>query len=215
MKKFMLIILAAIICSPVFADDFKLEDNCIKLLPPKIQGGKTLMYALKNRESNRKFSDKMLSKQILSNLLWAAWGTNRKDGKRTAPSACNLQETQVYVALPQGLFIYNAEKSCLEQVLDKDIRAEVGVQQFTKDAPVSLIYVTDVSKTKRWDAKTMEFYSVVDVGFISQNVYLYCASEGLSTVVLGWVDKEKLHKAMKLKKDQIIRLTQPVGHPAK
>jgi SagB-type dehydrogenase family enzyme len=216
MKKLLFILTLVLVCSfTSFGQKFK----PIKLLKPQIDGGKPLMQVLNTRKSSRVFSNKKLSLQMLSNLLWAACGINRpvsgKTGKRTAPSACNWQEIDIYVALEKGLYLYDAKKNILQPVLAKDIRAVTGRQKFTQDAPVNLIYVTNLSKMGNADKKSKEFYSSTDTGFISQNVYLFCASEGLSTVVLGYVNRPVLSKEMNLKDNQKIILTQPVGFPKK
>jgi len=188
----------------------------IKLLQPQTDKGIPLMTALKNRRTGREFSDRKLSIQVLSNLLWAAFGVNRPGtGYRTAPSAVNWQEMDIYVALPEGLYLYDANTSVLGQVLPNDIRALTGKQLFVKDAPVNLIYVADLSKMGRSGAEEKNFYSAADAGFISENVYLFCASEGLSTVVRGLVDREGLAKAMNLRPEQKIILAQTVGYPKK
>ena len=187
----------------------------VSLGKPQFINNKQIMECLNKRSSTRSFRHDPLPQPVLSGLLWAAFGVNRpQSGKRTAPSACNWQEIDIYVAMKEGLFVYAAQSHSLEKVLDTDIRALTGKQSFTKDAPVVLIYVAGYD-TMRGDAETKAFYAATDTGFISQNVYLYCASEGLATVVLGWVNKEKLHQAMKLTKEQHIMLTQPVGYPKK
>jgi len=184
----------------------------IELKPPRLSEGKLLMEALKERRSERSFSPRPLSIEVLSDLLWAADGINRPDsGKRTAPSAKNWQEIDIYVAMEQGLYLYNAVMNTLDPVIAEDIRADVGLQGFTETAPVGLIFVTDLSKMSG-EPDIDDFYSAVDTGFISQNVYLYCASEGLSTVVLGWVNRDKLAERMGLADSQKIVLTQPVGY---
>lgn len=187
----------------------------LALPAPDTSGGKPLMQALKQRASSRAFSSKALSDPVLANLLWAAAGVNRPDsGKRTAPSAVNWQEIDVYVARPDGLFRYDAKGHQLQPVLTEDVRRHTGLQDFVADAAVVLIYVADRARMKGAQASDQKFYGAVDTGFISQNVYLFCASEGLSTVVLGMVDKPALQKIMKLSADQEIILTQPVGYPA-
>ena len=205
-------VLAALICMigvTVFAEDLK----PIELSAPEMGRGKLLMQALKERQSNRDFSDKELPLNIISNLLWAASGVNRPDsGKLTAPTAKNWQEIDIYVAMREGLYLYNPKKHILEPVIAKDIREFTGLQGFTARAPLDLIYVVDYSRTDG-NQEGKEFYSTVDTGFISQNVYLFCASENLATVVLGWVDKPALAKIMNLRKDQKVILTQPVGYP--
>ncbi len=185
----------------------------VRLLTPQTDGGRPFMQVLGDRSSRRAFSSQELSGQMLSNLLWAAFGVNRQDsGKRTAPSAVNWQEIDIYVALAQGLYLYDAPEHILKPVLAEDIRALTGRQPFTQDAPVNLIYVADRSRMGWAGDEDKDFYSAVDTGFISQNVYLFCASEGLATVVLGMVDKPVLAEKMGLRSDQQIMLTQPVGY---
>ncbi|MDP2854528.1 MAG: SagB/ThcOx family dehydrogenase [Smithellaceae bacterium] len=193
----------------------------IKLPPPDMKGGKPLMQCLKDRKTDRSFSTKKLPVGVLSNLLWAACGINRPDsGKRTAPSAVNWQEVDVYVAMEEGLYIYNAKAHRLEPVLKSDLRKNTTQllqpsRSSVAGAPLQLIYVADYEKmsflVKDEDKK---LYSSADTGFIAQNVYLYCASEGLATVVRGMVDKEALSKDMKLRDKQKIILVQAVGYPA-
>jgi SagB-type dehydrogenase family enzyme len=188
----------------------------IILLPPQKEGGMPLMQALKERQTSRTFSTEKLAPQALSNLLWAAWGINRTDiSKRTAPSASNMQEIDVYVAIKDGLYLYDATKHALIPVLSEDLRAETGKQDFVKDVPVNLVYVADYSKMGNRTEEDKRFYSGIDTGFIAQNVYLYCASEGLGTVVRGLVDRPALEKAMKLRPDQKVVLAQSVGYPSK
>jgi len=171
---------------------------------------------LKNRQSQRNFGADKLSLQELGNLLWAACGINREEsGKRTAPTACNWQEIDVYVALPEGLYLYDAKVHALASVLNEDVRTFAGKQKFVQTAPAVLIYVADFDKMSNASDENRKFYSATDTGFISQNVYLYCASEGLATVVIGMVDKPALAQKMKLKPSQHVILTQPVGLPGK
>jgi SagB-type dehydrogenase family enzyme len=188
----------------------------VQLLAPQTDGGRPLMQVLKDRSSSRAFSREKLPLQVLSNMLWAAWGINRPEsGKRTAPSAMNMQEIDLYVALAEGLYMYDAKANVLNPVLSKDIRAMTGKQPFVKDAPVNLIYVADYSRMGKGTAKDKAFYSAADTGFISQNVYLFCASEGLATVVRAYIDKPALAKVMKLRPSQKIILAQTVGYPKK
>jgi SagB-type dehydrogenase family enzyme len=183
----------------------------IKLLNPQLDKGKPLMQVLKDRSSLRSFSNEKLSKQVLSNLLWAAFGVNRADTeKRTAPSAMNRQEIDIYVAMADGLYLYDAKAHSLVPVLAEDIRAATGRQEYVKDAPVNLIYVADYSKMGPTDR---DFYSAADTGFIAENVYLYCASEGLATVVRASIERQALARMMKLRPDQKVILAQSVGHP--
>ena len=200
-----------IICAALtYAQDLK----SIKLPEPQIEGGRPLMQVLMDRKTSREFSPEKLPMQIMSDMLWAACGINREEsGKRTAPTAVNWQEIDVYVSITEGLYLYDAKAHTLEPVLPEDIRAFTGKQPFVKDAPVNLIYVADFSKMGQADEATKTFYSATDTGFISQNVYLYCASEGLATVVRGYLDKPELEKKMGLRPDQKVMLSQTVGYP--
>ncbi len=195
---------------------FSEELKPIQLLKPQIDGGRPLMQVLKDRRSSREFSSEKLPIQVLSNLLWAAFGVNRPDlGKRTAPSAVNWQEIDIYVATADGLYLYDAKAHMLNPVLSEDIRALTGRQPFVKEAPLNLVYVADFSRMGKATNEDKEFYSAADTGFIAQNVYLYCASEGLATIVRALIDRPALGKVMKLRPDQKITLAQSVGYPKK
>lgn len=188
----------------------------LELPAPQTSGGKPLMQALKDRHTSREFSPEKIPMQVLSNLLWAAFGVNRADaGKRTAPSAMNWQEISIYVATADGLYVYDAQGNKLDPVLNKDVRAATGTQDFAKNAPVNLVYVADLAKTGRASAEDTALYTGADTGFIAQNVYLFCASEGLATVVRGSVDRPALAKVLRLRPDQKIILAQTVGYPRK
>jgi SagB-type dehydrogenase family enzyme len=191
------------------------EMKPIELPAPQTDGGKPLMQALKARHTERAFSSEELPLQVLSNMLWAAFGVNRPEsGKRTAPSAMNWQEIDIYVATARGLFRYDAAGNKLDPVLEEDIREATGAQPFVAGAPVNLVYVADYSKMGDAPEDVKKFYSAAHTGFISQNVYLFCASEGLATVVRGSVDREELEKIMKLGPEQKVVLAQTVGYPA-
>jgi SagB-type dehydrogenase family enzyme len=188
----------------------------VSLSQPQTTGGRPLMQVLKDRSTSRSFSSEKLSPQVLSNLLWAAFGINRpENGHRTAPSAMNRQEIDIYVAMVEGLYVYEAKTHVLQPVLAGDIRALTGRQPFVADAPVNLIYVADLGRMDRASKDEKDLYSAADTGFISENVYLFCASEGLATVVRGSVDREALAKAMRLRPDQKIILAQTIGYPKK
>ena len=196
----------------IFAGELK----PVQLLKPQVDGGRPLMQVLKDRRSSREFSTEKLSPQVLSNLLWAACGVNRPDsGKRTAPSAKNWQGIDIYVTTADGLYVYDAKAHMLKPILGEDIRAMTGRQSFVKEAPINLVYVADLSKMDKTTNEEKEFYSATDTGFIAQNVYLYCASEGFVTVVRGGIDRPALAKVMKLRPDQKIILSQSVGYPKK
>ena len=187
----------------------------VQLPPPQTKGGRPLMEVLSDRKSTREFGPGTLSPQTLSNLLWAAFGINRPDGRRTAPSAMNRQEVSIYVATPQGVYIYDAKDNVLNPVLAGNFRAVTGTQSFVKDAAVNLVYVSNLSKTDNAASSEAEMYTAADVGFIAQNVYLYCASEGLATVVRGSIDKPALAKTLNLQPNQKIILAQSAGYPKK
>lgn len=188
----------------------------LQLPAPQTDSGRPLMQVLKDRSTSLSFSSEKLSPQMLSNLLWAAFGVNRPDsGKRTAPSAKNWQEIDIYVAMAEGLYVYEAKTHVLQPVLAGDIRAMTGRQPFAADAPVNLVYVADLGRMDKASKEEQDLYSAADTGFISENVYLFCASEGLATVVRGSVDREFLAKAMRLRPDQKIILAQTVGYPKK
>lgn len=206
--------LGALLAFSVLASAQELKP--LQLPPPQMDGGKPLMQALKERKTSRSFSPEKLPPQVLGNLLWAAFGTNRPDsGQRTAPSAMNRQEIDLYVATADGLFLYVAKGHTLQPVLAQDIRAATGMQPFVKDAPVELIYVADYSRMGPGRDEDKNLYAAADTGFIGQDVYLFCASEGLATVVRGSVDRPALAKAMKLRLEQKIILAQTVGYPKK
>jgi len=187
----------------------------IELLKPQIGSGNPFMQLLWKRISSREFSPKPLPVEVLSNMLWAAFGINRPDGKRTAPTARNRQEIDIYVATVRGLYLYDAKTNLLNPILAEDIRGMTGRQPFVKEAAVNLIYVVDYSKMGTVTNEEKDLYSAAATGFISQNVYLYCASEGLATVVRALIDKLALAGVMKLRPDQKIILAQSVGYPKK
>ena len=188
----------------------------IHLLEPLMDGGRPLMQVLKDRSSSREFSNEKLPMQVLSDMLWAAFGVNRPEsGKRTAPSANNRQEIDIYVATADGLYLYDAKAHMLMPVLAEDIRILTGTQSYVQEAPVNLIYISDFSKMGNTEESQKYVTSSANTGFISQNVYLYCASEGLATVVRGSIDKPALEKAMNLRPDQKVILAQTVGYPKK
>ncbi len=218
MRIVLLLLIAALLLSGNIARESvaSQEAELVQLPGPQTDGGKPLMQVLKERRTSRSFASEKLPRQVLSNLLWAAYGINRPDtGGRTAPSALNWQEIDVYVALEDGLFLYDAKQHALKRILDQDARGLTGLQAFVKEAPVNLLFVADMAKTNRASKDDVDLYTAADAGFISQNVYLFCASEGLATVVRGSIDREALAKTMKLRPDQKILLAQTVGYHGK
>ncbi len=185
----------------------------IRLPEPQTSGGMPLMDALMQRKSTRAFDTRRLSEQVLANLLWAAWGINRPDGKRTAPSAMNRQEIDVYVVQEEGAYLYDAKENLLTRVAEGDLRAQAGSQDFVKTAPLNLVYVADLSKAGGNSDEDKILYYATATGCIVQNVYLFCASHGLVTVVRAFVDKALLGPSLGLRADQRIVLAQTVGYP--
>lgn len=185
----------------------------IKLPPPKTEAGMPLMQALKLRHSSREFSSQPLPMQMLSDLLWAANGVNRPDsGKRTTPSAKDMREIVVYAVTADGAYIFDPGFHSLRQVVARDIRVLTGTQDFVAQAPLNLVYVADLGRMDTSE-EGKRLYSATDTGFIAQNVYLFCASAGLATVVRASVDRQALAAALKLAPYQQIILAQTVGYP--
>lgn len=186
----------------------------IDLPKPVTTGGMPLMDALSARKTIRSFDSKELSAQELSNILWAACGLNREDGRRTSPTACNSQEIDVYVALPSGVYFYDAKANKLVAKVAGDLRADTGMQPFVGKAPVNLVFVSETSRMEMGD-DGKAFYSSTDAAFASQNVYLYCASEGLATVVRGAIDRDAIAKKFGLPATCRVVLAQSVGYSGK
>jgi len=190
------------------------QSNEIQLPDPVTTGGMPLMDALKNRKSSREFSEQKIDNQMLSNLLWAAFGYSRLDEKkRTAPTARNKQEIEIYCVMENGVYHWNPERNVLTLTVKEDIRAITGKQDFVATAPLNLIFVCNNDRLDNAPTEAQRRYVYMDTGYISENVYLFCASAGLATVVRGYFDEEELTKAMKLPDNQWIVLTQTVGYP--
>jgi nitroreductase len=186
----------------------------IRELPaPRAGGGKPLIDALKLRRSIREYADRPLPPQVLSDLLWAAFGVNRPSGDRTAPYWRHVMVIDVYAALADGVWLYDPKLHRLEQRLPNDIRAQTGTQDFVASAPLNLIYVAHGERITDISPEERRLYASVDTGFIGQNVYLFCASEGLATVFRGSVDTRKLAGTMRLDEGQFVTFAQSVGYP--
>jgi nitroreductase len=192
----------------------EVKQNLNQLPKPEIKGGKPLMLALRDRKTTRTFSEKELQPQLLSNLLWAANGINRPENDgRTAPSALNHQEIEIYVATKNGIQLFDAKSHSLSKYLDVDVRPFAGKQEFHKVAPVSLILVADYSKKRESDSDSLQQrYSIMDAAYVSENIYLFCASENLGTVAATWLNYDELHQKMKLPANKEIMISQPVGY---
>lgn len=183
------------------------------LPPPRATGGKPLIDALKLRRSIREYAARPLSLQVLSDLLWAAFGVNRPSGDRTAPYWRHVMVIDIYAALADGVWLYDPKEHRLEQQLDVDIRGQTGTQDFVAAAPLNLVYVAHGERMQDISPEERRLYASVDTGFIGQNVYLFCASEGLATVFRGSVDTRKLAATMQLGEGQFVTFAQSVGYP--
>ncbi len=192
----------------------KAQEKTITLPAPQTDGGKPLMQVLKSRHSDREFSAKPLTLQQLSNLLWAADGINRTEsGKRTAPSARNWQDVELYAVMEAGVYRYEAAKHALNLVVAGDLRGSTGQQDFVKDVPLNLVYVSDLGKMTDAALDARDKYAGIDAGFVAENVYLFCASEGLACVVRGSVDGKALANAIHLREDEKVILAHSIGYP--
>ncbi|MEM3731030.1 MAG: SagB/ThcOx family dehydrogenase [Candidatus Bathyarchaeia archaeon] len=175
------------------------------------------MQALKSRRSERRLLNTKLSMQHLSEVLWAANGVNSEDGKRTAPSAMNRHAVDVYVVLEEGVYLYDPIEHHLHLIAKGDFRKLVGKQDFVYTAPVNLVYVADMSKFENLPRQAPYEerlkWAHIEAGHKAQNVYLYCASEGLAAVVRTSIDGEAFSKAVGLGPKQIVIAAQTVGYP--
>ncbi len=185
----------------------------LDLPPPRSEGGQPLISALKLRRSTREYSDRSLPAQVLSDLLWAAFGVNRPSGDRTAPYWRHVMVMDIYVAMAEGVWLYEPKAHALLPHMKDDIRAETGLQDFVGTAPLNLVYVAHGERMTDISAEDRRLYASVDTGFIGQNVYLFCASEGLATVFRGAVDCPKLARRLQLPDKQFVTFAQTVGYP--
>ncbi len=206
MTRTLICFVAALIAGSLFAQDLHLP-------APQKSGGMPLMEALAKRSTARVFESRDLSPLQLSSLLWASWGINRPDGKRTAPSANDKRATDIYVLLKQGAYLYEPKSNQLVLVLSQDIRNHGSTQDFATNAPVTLLFVADLSRMADAPEETKKNMAYINVGYISQNAYLFCASEGLVTGARASVDRKALGQKLKLRPEQLVVLGQSVGYP--
>ncbi|GAB4240793.1 MAG: SagB/ThcOx family dehydrogenase [Acidobacteriota bacterium] len=187
----------------------------IQLQRPAPRGGRPLLEALALRRSTRDFSERPLPEEVLARLLWAADGVNRPDGKRTAPSAWNRHTVEIYAVLESGAFRYVPDEDRLEPVVAGDLRALTGIQPFVATAPLNLVYVADLARLQDLEGSPDEklLMAAVEAGHIAQNVYLFCASEGLGAVTRMLIDRERLAETLRLRPEQRIVSAQTVGYP--
>lgn len=209
MRRVQLLLVCLVLSAAVFA-----ADKVIKLPQPNLKRTGTVMKALSERHSTREFASKALSMADLSDLLWAANGINRKDsGKRTAPSAMNKQDVDVYVVLPEGSYLYDAKNHQLNLIAEGDYRGAVaGGQAFVKSAPVSFVLISDLSRLGDAKNARTQLMGAMDAGIVSQNISIFCSAANLATVPRASMDNDQLKKVLKLKDTQIPMMNHPVGY---
>jgi SagB-type dehydrogenase family enzyme len=194
--------------------ELEITTDSIDLPPPVLSSPATLAQALAGRRSGRAFRPDALPLAVLSSLLWSAYGINRRaSGGRTAPSAHNWQEIDVYAVLPDGAYRYDAAAHRLLLVKAEDLRGATGSQDFVASAPLNLVYTADFARMHEASPEERTFLAGADAGCIAQNVYLFCAGAGLAAVVRGLIDRERLARALGLSKTQRVALAQSVGYP--
>ena len=214
MKKIFITLTALLIVSMSM---YSQELKEIKLNAPDKSRGSSVMKALSDRHSIREYDTKEISLKDLSDLLWAANGINRQeDGKRTAPSAMDRREIDVYMINKDGAYLYDVNEHALKPVSSGDFRKAVAAQQeFAATAPISIVLVANLEKlgdpTKEGTRMTANF----DAGIVCQNINLFCAAVGLATVPRGSMNQDELRIALKLSDTQIISINNPVGYPKK
>ena len=187
----------------LFAAAGEQELKTINLKEPRLNKGLPLMQALKERKSIREFADKEIDLQTLSDLLWAANGVNRADGKRTAPSAMDRRDIEIYVCQKDGAYLYIADKNVLKQVSQGDCRL--------RNAPLTLVLVSDTTKAP--NIPGVKNWGFIDAGIVSQNISLFASAMGLATVPQGTMPRDKFTKILKLKKGFDLVLNHPIGYP--
>ena len=209
MRKVQLLLACLVFSVAAFA-----ADKVIKLPKPNLNRTGTVMKALSERHSTREYASKALSNTDLSDLLWAANGINRSsEGKRTAPSAMNRQDIDIYVVLPQGTYLYDAKGHKLNLISEGDHRSAVaGGQTFVNNAPVSLVLVSDLSKLGDAKSNHVQLMGAMDAGIVSQNISLFCSAARLATVPRASMDLARLKTALKLKDTQMPMMNHPVGY---
>jgi nitroreductase len=191
------------------------QTQAMDLPPPQTQGGRPLMEVLKLRQSTRAYVDRPVPPQVLSNLLWAGWGINRPNsGLRTAPSSHSMMDIELYLAMANGVWIYDPKGHRLAPHMPDDIRGETTTgQDFVKTASLNIIYASDAARMGKVSESDRMLNGVADSAVIAQNIYLFCASEGLGTVLRGSVPGPQLANRLNLSPTQAIYFAQSVGYP--
>ncbi len=204
-----------LIAALAFASLVNINAQDIKLNEPVKTGGISVMEAFAKRQSSSEFSDKELSIQDLSNLLWAANGINRENGKKTAPSAQNSQDIDVYVALPNAVYKFDAQANNLILISEGDYRGLAGGKKDNPLPPSILYIVADASKYKPSAYNSIEHITdmnKVDAGIVSQNISIFCSGMGLGTKPRAQMNHAELKKVLKLSDSQTLMLNHPVGY---
>lgn len=192
----------------------QLQASARSLPPPRTSGGMSLIDALARRHSTREYSKRPLPDSVLSDLLWAAFGVNRPEtADRTAPYWRHVMVMDIYVAMADGIWLYAPERHELLPYMSMDIRSQTGLQDFAGDAPLNLIYVAHGERMRDVTPIERRLYASVDAAFIGENVYLFCAAEGLGTVFRGAVDQAHLGRLLGLNNEQFVTFAQTVGYP--
>lgn len=192
----------------------QLQTESRALPPPRTHGGLPLLDALDRRHSTREYSARPLPAGLLSDLLWAAFGVNRiQTADRTAPYWRHVMVMDIYLAMADGVWLYAPGRHELLPYLPTDLRAQTGLQDFVGKAPLNLIYVAHGERMHDVAPEERRLYASVDAAFIGQNVYLFCASEGLGTVFRGAVDHAGLARLLRLDGERFVTFAQTVGYP--
>lgn len=186
--------------------------SVIQLPQPQVGMDAPLVETMRNRKTSRNFIEDKLDMEMTSSLLWCAYGINREEkGLRVVPSAMNMQEYEIYLFNREGIYLYNAEKNALQPIMAGDYREKISSQKHFAVAPVSIVIVANYDKMQRIkDTADRDFYAAVDCGYISQNIYLFCASANLGTVACGGINRDDLAKMLKIKNGRVM-LAHPVG----
>jgi nitroreductase len=205
---------AALTAAGLSTSSAQASAQSIKLPPPGTGGGLPLMQALVKRRSIRAYEERALPDQTMADLLWAAFGINRPEsGDRTAPSWRHSIETDIYVCTRDAVYLYEPKAHELRRVLEIDIRGKTSSMLFAATAPIVLVYAADLGRMAEAPREQQVLNAHVDSAIVAENVYLFCASAGLGTVILGTVDRGGLPKRMGLRDNQIVTFAQPVGYP--
>lgn len=186
----------------------------IKLLPPDTEGGVAVLKAAQERKSYREFAETNLSLRHLSEILWMANGVNREDGKRTVPSAMALYPLETYVALANGIYRYDPVAHELQPVVEGDYRNLTGRQPFVEKAPVNVVFIAnyDVYEAREMPQDRWLYLAALDAGHCTQNIYLYCASEGLKSVVRAGAQEQELLEVLDLGEKHQFIVAHTVGY---